>query len=68
MCEISLAEIGRRKRRLFQGILYKAETEEANNFVQSFAWAPVPSHEVSSWTSKNSSGTDTKRNASHGTW
>jgi len=37
MCEISLAEIGRRKRRLFQGILYKAETEEANNFVQSFA-------------------------------
>ena len=34
---ISLAETGRRKRRLLQGLLHQVETEEANNIVQSFA-------------------------------
>ena len=34
---ISLAETGRRKRRLLQGLLHQVKTEEADNFVQSFA-------------------------------
>lgn len=43
----SMAETGRRKLRIFQSLLYKAEAEETDHFVQSLAGAPVPSYEVS---------------------
>jgi len=41
-----MAKTGRRKRRVFQGILHQTETEEANSCIQSFAWASVSPHEV----------------------
>lgn len=43
----SLEETWRRKSGLFQGILYKAETEKADHSFQSFTGAPMPADEMS---------------------